>query len=409
MEFLASYPDDDGVAASSAPLAPSLLSSAHAPAPSASGPSLASLALLLAPAPVSAPNVASGGPRISRTLVATHAESAVDASVFDAQFNSFGARGVCADPSGASALVHARPSAAAYTAGGATGGAAGGTRVKRARERNDDASSASFLGPWAGWTGESERAQSALETGSLTLAQRLVRVGQGLNPDGPGKLEGEQLADAERALNAEKAVSEAAAGLSKPKAAAGGAIKMSITGVGAGASAPVSGGGAVSAAVEAGGGGGAKDMAAESAAAWAEETRGSPSVAECSSTFHGGGAVDYQGRPWTAPPKGVDGRGVRAASDFFAPSIWSAKPPPLFLSLFLTLQFAPPPPPFSPPLRMAEITRATFRSASVELCQDIQKECSPSSFLHLLATSFYLRRWTVKRKCGTRLARSSSA
>ncbi len=407
MEFLSSYPDDDGAAPSAAPLAPSLLSSAHAPAPSSSGPSLASLALMHAPAPASAPTVASGGPRISRTLIATHAESALDASSFDAQFNSFGSRGVCADPSGASALVRARPTATSSTAGGAAGGA-GATRVKRARERNDDASSAAFLGPWAGWTGESERAQSALETGSLTLAQRLVRVGQGLNPDGPGKLEGEALADAEKSLKAEAAAAEAAGA----GAAGAGAKKASITGVSLGASAPVAAGGAASASrgegagasASAGAGAGAGDMAAASAAAWAEETRGAPSIAECSSTFHGGGAVDYQGRPWTAPPKGAEGRGVRLIV-----ARWSGILRKTFTPLHPPSPFRSTPHPPNHLLRTAATTRATFQSASAALFPGTRRECSPSSFHRPPGTSFCPRLWTGRRRCGTRLARSSSA
>ena len=82
-------------------------------------------------------------------------------------------------------------------------------RHKRARQQNDDATSAEYLGPWAGWAGEDGKrvggpGTTALERGDLTLKQKLIRVDQGLDPDKPGKMEPEALTAAKMRLMAEQ-------------------------------------------------------------------------------------------------------------------------------------------------------------------------------------------------------------
>ena len=71
---------------------------------------------------------------------------------------------------------------------------------KRARLRNNDASSEAYLGPWGGFEGEDETKESALARGELTLKQKLIRVDLGLDPEGAGTLQGEALESAKKRI-----------------------------------------------------------------------------------------------------------------------------------------------------------------------------------------------------------------
>ena len=221
MDFLSKYDDDedgDATQSAAAPLVPTLLSARAAPGPRSDGLSATALALLAPPPlPASVTTTLSlcgagkgrglgppGSHHQQRTLIGTLVDSTLHPEDFAAQYAQFESRGVCAAADGSSSFVGSG-------AGGLSLGA--GARFKRPRDLNNDASSSDYLGPWAGWAGEADRAKAALSfEGGLTLSQQLIRVGQGLHPTQPGKLEGEELTTTTLRLQKEKALVDAGGG-----------------------------------------------------------------------------------------------------------------------------------------------------------------------------------------------------
>lgn len=228
-----------------------------------------------------------------RTVTATLTHDSMDPSTFSTQYNMYTQHRYAADPSGSGALVgdasryalaHGQSSAPQSSA---QKHAAAQPGVKRAREVNEDSADAQgYLGPWAGYEGEKAYKVSALEAGTLTMKQKLLRLDQGLNPDGPGKLEGEALDKARARIKAEqeKAKKE------EEKAAL-------ASGAGAASSTPVVGSKGAGQGVSSSSG--SRDDSGDSPAS------GILTPAQCKSTFHGSELLDYQGRSWMEAPKGV--------------------------------------------------------------------------------------------------------
>jgi WD40 repeat protein len=235
-----------------------------------------------------------------RTLVGLVSESTLDPATFAAQYAMYESRGVCAAADGSGAYVGPGGAGTGLYAGGVAG-----SRMKRPRDQNNDASSASYLGPWAGWKGESERAVSALASGELTLDQKLVRVGQGLNPDGPGELEGEALTAAQLRLTQEKAALGDGAAPEKSKTSTSASSTATATTTDISKSVDSAGIKEPSGVTDASKGSSIGAAPVVSPAGAAAQASAPVGVAACSSTFHGGGQVDYQGRSWVAAPKGV--------------------------------------------------------------------------------------------------------
>ena len=163
----------------------------------------------------------------NHTVIGAMQAEAVDPSAFDAQFNSFNARGVAQDPTGSGGwITNAQAPAAHPSRRGGGGSAATATSsssalapppppsfswaapvgvgasvgrmpagmsvsvVKRRREHGGDivADPDSYRGPWAGYEGEAAQKVSVLSRGELTDAQKKLRIDQGYHADKAGKL-----------------------------------------------------------------------------------------------------------------------------------------------------------------------------------------------------------------------------
>ena len=186
--------------------------------------------------------------QLKSTLTGTYQKDGIDSTIFSQQYNLYKSYGYTVDPTGNGMYVgdmqryiqhqqqqafnHNIPAAYYphyYPTGYSVPPSSGNTTLpstssttnnpshnplpkpgqKRSRYNNDDTTSENYLGPWAGYEGEEEKKLSALEKNDLTLQQKLIRIEQGLNPDGPGKLEGEELTLAKQKLTLEIARAKA--------------------------------------------------------------------------------------------------------------------------------------------------------------------------------------------------------
>lgn len=228
-----------------------------------------------------------------RTNAGLVTNSALDDAIFSSQYHSYTSKGVTADPSGSGATISRRDSSADVVSG---------VGVRRKRIQDNDPTSESFLGPWAGFEGESESQVSALESGALTLEQRLIRLDQGLDPYGPGKLDGEALTTAKKRLMEEVAkAKESNRDLNEAPH-----VRSSVSGTVATSTSENDAKRMRTEPVEEGT---EEDMASASTIVqgYADEGAryGPMPLSQCSSTFHGSDEYDYQGVSWVQPPRGL--------------------------------------------------------------------------------------------------------